>query len=133
MGTKKTGEQTYEVKYTGQLMDSENVYLHFGYTNWSDVSEKKMRKLKTCYKAEVVLPAETEFNFCFRDEANKWDNNYGNNYFFMPGSTESYEWVEIIDKEPKTTVKTPATKTKSVVATSKTKTTKKTATTKKEK
>ena len=43
MGTKKTGEQTYEVKYTGQLMESENVYLHFGYTNWSDVSEKKMR------------------------------------------------------------------------------------------
>lgn len=133
MGTKKMGEQTYEVKYTGHLMDSDNVYLHFGYTNWSDVSEKKMRKLKNCYKTEIVLPAESEFNFCFRDEENKWDNNYGNNYFFMPGTSENYDWVEVCDKEPKTIATTSATKTKSALTSAKSAITKKASTTKKEK
>lgn len=110
---KETGEKTYELKYTGYLMNADNLYLHYGYTNWSDVSEKKMRKLKSCYKIEVSLPANSELNFCFRANENEWDNNYGKNYWYSPNSNENYEFVEITGKalaakktEPKATVKT---------------------------
>ncbi len=94
----KTIGKTYEVKYTGYLMNSENMFLHYGYDNWSDVSEKKMRKLKSCYKIEVTVPAETtELNFCFRAGENEWDNNSGNNWNWIPSKPESYEYVEIAD------------------------------------
>ena len=45
--TKKTTEQTFEVKYTGMLASTDNVFLHYGYSNWENVSECKMRKLKS--------------------------------------------------------------------------------------
>lgn len=132
---KETGEKTYELKYTGYLMNSDNLYLHYGYTNWSDVSEKKMRKLKSCYKIEVSLPANSELNFCFRANENEWDNNYGKNYWYSPDSNENYEFVEITGKalavkktEPKATVKA-TTKAATKKTTSATKTTSKTKTT----
>lgn len=132
MVMKSSNERTYEVKYTGYLTESESVFLHYGYTNWNDVSEKKMRKLKSCYKAEVTLPADSEFNFCFRNDDGSWDNNSGNNYFFAPGYKGSYEFVEISNKEAKTTTskttkttktataKTSATKTKAATISTKT-------------
>lgn len=134
---KVTCGQTYEVKYTGHLMNSEDMYLHYGYANWADVSEKKMKKLKTCYKIEVTVPEGSELNFCFRANENDWDNNCGNNYCIIPGSCINYDCVEIIDKyAPETTCKvkkTTATKTttacKTKVATAKAKTASKTGTT----
>ena len=126
---KETGEKIYELKYTGYLMDAENLYLHYGYTNWSDVSEKKMRKLKSCYKIEVSVPEGSELNFCFRANENEWDNNYGNNYWFAPNSNENYEFVEVTGKAmaatKSTTKKVTTTTTKKASAT---KTTSKAAT-----
>ena len=126
---KETGEKIYELKYTGHLMNSESLYLHYGYENWSDVSEKKMRKLKSCYKIEVAVPDGNELNFCFRANENEWDNNCGNNYWFNPISWNGHENVEITGKvvtptkaaTSKATTKTASTKT----ATAKNKTTKK--------
>ena len=124
----KTTGKTYEVKYTGYLMNSENMFLHYGYDNWSDVSEKKMRKLKSCYKIEVTVPAETtELNFCFRAGENEWDNNSGNNWNWVPSKPEAYEYVEIADATKAT--KTAST-TKAKATTSKAKTATKCATAK---
>ena len=123
---KETGEKIYELKYTGHLMDADSLYLHYGYKNWSDVSEKKMRKLKSCYKIEVALPEGNELNFCFRANENDWDNNCGNNYWFNPMSWAGHENVEIISKvvaAPKTTVEKTAPKTTTKTATAKKKTT----------
>ena len=118
---KETGEKMYELKYTGYLMNAENLYLHYGYTNWSDVSEKKMRKLKSCYKIEVSVPEGSELNFCFRADENEWDNNYGNNYWYAPNSNENYEFVEITGKSAvatkSTAKKTATTTTKKASAT----------------
>lgn len=117
----KTVGKTYEVKYTGYLMDSENMFLHYGYDNWTDVSEKKMRKLKSCYKIEVTVPeATSELNFCFRAGENEWDNNSGNNWNWVPGKAANYEYVEISD----------ATKVEKKAATTKAKTATKCATAK---
>ena len=139
---KETGEQIYELKYTGYLMDADSMYLHYGYTNWSNVSEKKMKKLKSCYKIEISVPEGNELNFCFRANENEWDNNGGNNYWFTPGSSKNYDWVEITGKETvatksksttkakTTTAKATTTKAKCAATTSKASTKKKESTTK---
>ena len=128
---KETGEKMYELKYTGYLMNAENLYLHYGYTNWSDVSEKKMRKLKSCYKIEIAVPEGSELNFCFRANENEWDNNYGNNYWYAPNSSENYEFVEITGKSAvatKSTAKKTATTTTKKASATKTTSKAKTAT-----
>ena len=122
---KETGEKMYELKYTGYLMNSENLYLHYGYTNWSDVSEKKMRKLKSCYKIEVSVPEGSELNFCFRANENEWDNNYGNNYWYAPNSSENYEFIEITGKSAAATKPTAKKTTSTTKKASATKTTSK--------
>ena len=116
---RETNETTYEVTYKGGLTTSSDVYMHYGYANWSDVSEKKMRKLKTSCKAEITLPTNSELNFCFRDGSNNWDNNYGNNYYFTPNSDWNYSLVDICAKTSKTTgttKKTSTTKTKTTTS-----------------
>ena len=125
---KETGEKIYELKYTGHLMNADSLYLHYGYENWSDVSEKKMRKLKSCYKIEVALPEGNELNFCFRASENEWDNNCGNNYWFNPTSWNGHENVEITGKVA-TSTKTVAKKTTTKTAATKTATAKKKTTT----
>ena len=131
--TKGTNETTYEVTYKGGLTTSNDVYMHYGYENWSDVTEKKMRKLKTSCKAEITLPSDSELNFCFRDEWNNWDNNYGNNYYFTPTADWNYSLVEICPKTTKTTCSTKKTgttsKAKTTTSCSSAKTTKTTKTT----
>lgn len=120
----KTTEQTFEVKYTGILSNAENVFLHYGYSNWENVTESKMRKLKSGYKTEITLPAHTELNFCFRDGNGAWDNNYGSDYFFAPNMENSYDFIEVKEKVAKvasTTTKTSKTTTKANPATIKTK------------
>lgn len=114
----KSSERVYELKYTGNLKDSENLYVHFGYSNWCDVSEKKLRKLKTCCKTEIAIPQDSELNFCFRDDYGNWDNNYGNNYYFVPGSNENYGFIELNEKENKLTTSN-GTKTTKTTKTSK--------------
>ena len=46
--TRKKKEQTYELRYTGCLTGAPTIYLHYGTENWNDISEVKMRKLKSC-------------------------------------------------------------------------------------
>lgn len=83
MKTKK--EENLELKYTGCLDGAKTIYLHYGIGDgdkWDNVTECKMRKLKTCYKTEVTIPAGTELKFCFRDADGNWDNNYGSDYSY---------------------------------------------------
>ncbi len=115
----KNIEGVYELKYSGNLKDSENLYVHFGYANWCDVSEKKLRKLKNCYKTEITIPQDSELNFCFRDDYGNWDNNYGCNYYFVPGSKDNYDFIELNEKESKLTTSN-GTKTTKTAKTSKT-------------
>lgn len=103
--TKKTAEQTFELKYTGTLASTDNVFLHYGYSNWENVSECKMKKLKSCYKAEVTLPSNAELNFCFRNGCGEWDNNYGSDYCFKPScNSSSYSFIEVKEKNEKVPV-----------------------------
>ena len=111
MTVKKTKEQSVELKYTGTLDGAKTIYLHYGIgENWENVTECKMRKLKSCYKTEVTVPVGTEFNFCFRDTEGNWDNNYGNDYKYSITTNTitpvtNYPTVEVNPYIAKTTKK----------------------------
>ncbi len=97
-------EESIELRYNGCLDGASTVYLHYGIgESWEDVTECKMRKLKSCYKTEVTIPTGADFNFCFRDANGNWDNNYGNNYTYnsLSNHTPSYSAVEVSTYVPK--------------------------------
>ena len=109
MRTKKLSEESITLKYTGCLEGADTVYLHYGIgENWDNITECKMRKLKTCYKTEVTIPSGCELKFCFRDSNGNWDNNYGNDYeYISTASGDSspmniYSSVEVSPYTPKT-------------------------------
>ena len=74
-----------KISYVGYLFQngSEKVYLHYGFgLNWDNVSEIKMEKTELGFQCEIdVLKGET-LNLCFRNNANVWDNNFGQNFVF---------------------------------------------------
>ena len=76
---------TVKISYTGTLFqnNSEEVYIHYGFgLLWNNVAEKKMEKTDLGFQAEIELPQEETFNFCFKDNHNNWDNNNNQNYIF---------------------------------------------------
>ena len=77
--------RTVKISYTGLFFENgaEEVYIHYGFgTYWDNLSEIKMEKTELGFQAEIHLGEGETFNFCFRNNANKWDNNDGNNYIF---------------------------------------------------
>ena len=75
------------VLYTGLLAKSgaDQVYLHVGFgdgRNWRNVSDLKMSRTGWGWVKTIEMPAESRFNFCFRDSANNWDNNNGLNWSY---------------------------------------------------
>lgn len=103
---RKAKEENLELRYNGCLDGAKTIYLHYGIgETWEDVTECKMRKLKSCYKTEVTVPTGADFNFCFRDSEGNWDNNYGNNYTYNSCNTDTptYNTVEVAPYIPKTT------------------------------
>ena len=74
-----------KLSYTGKFFqdDSGEVFLHYGFgNNWDGLNDVKMEKTELGFQAEIHLTDGETFNFCFRNNANKWDNNDGNNYIF---------------------------------------------------
>lgn len=76
-----------EIRYNGLLAQSgaAQVILHYGYGpgNWRSVTEVPMERTPTGeWRAEVVVDEPGRFSFCFRDNANNWDNNYGRNWSY---------------------------------------------------
>ena len=90
-----------KISYTGKFFQdgSENVYLHYGFgVNWDNVNEIEMNKTELGFQAEINLLEGESFNMCFRNGANEWDNNEGQNYTF-PIEKISTELV-VLDDEP---------------------------------
>ena len=90
-----------KISYTGKFFQdgSENVYLHYGFgVNWDNVNEIEMNKTELGFQSEINLLEGESFNMCFRNGANEWDNNEGQNYTF-PIEKISTELV-VLDDEP---------------------------------
>lgn len=74
-----------KISYAGKLFQNncEEVYIHYGFgLNWNNIGEIKMEKTELGFQAEVSLDSSETFNCCFRNSANEWDNNNGENYVF---------------------------------------------------
>ena len=90
-----------KISYTGKFFqdESEEVFIHYGFgINWDGVNEVKMEKTELGYQAEIELGNGETFNFCFKNNANEWDNNDGNNYIF-PLEKVQAELV-VLENEP---------------------------------
>jgi len=73
------------ISYTGEFFQdgSEEVSIHYGFgLNWDNVSDIKMEKTELGFQAEITLMESDSFNFCFKNNEEKWDNNNGQNYVF---------------------------------------------------
>lgn len=74
-----------KITYNGLLVQAgaENVYLHSGYgSDWSNSSYIQMQKTQDGFSAEVEVLEGNTLELCFKDSADNWDNNSGNNYLF---------------------------------------------------
>lgn len=75
----KRGNKT-SVSYNGILNNSgaEKVYLHYGYDGWKNAETVPMKKdITGGYNAEIKVVGKEQLNFCFKDNADNWDNNNG--------------------------------------------------------
>ncbi|PRX34911.1 putative carbohydrate-binding protein with starch-binding CBM53 [Orenia metallireducens] len=75
------------VKYNGILSkdDTEQIYLHagLGYQNWDYVTDIAMEHNQEGWIADIrVEDYDNRLNFCFKDSAEHWDNNHGENWSY---------------------------------------------------
>ena len=82
----KAGE-TLTIRYNGLLAQcgADSVYVHSGYGDllWNDVKDIPMsEEIPGTWKAAVGVDPSCgpRVNFCFKDSADNWDNNYGYNW-----------------------------------------------------
>ena len=77
-------KKNVRIAYNGLLAKSgaSEVYLHTGLgDNWQNVYDHRMEPTQVGF--EKTIPIEnTKVNFCFKDSANNFDNNNGQNWFF---------------------------------------------------
>ena len=94
-------DTTVKISYTGVFFqdDSESVTLHYGFgETWDKVNDIEMEKTELGFQAEIDLIGDDTFNFCFKNNLDKWDNNNGENYIF-PLEKVQNELV-VLDDEP---------------------------------
>ncbi len=70
--------------YNGLLAQSgtSQVYLHTGLGNsWDKEYDHRMEPISAGWEKTLQME-NNEMNFCFKDSANNWDNNNGQNWSF---------------------------------------------------
>ena len=59
------------------------IFAHVGYgDSWEHVGDFSMKKTPTGFEVDVPVAYAPCLNVCFKDGANNWDNNNGQNYKF---------------------------------------------------
>lgn len=80
--TVRSGELV-RISYTGLLSQSgaDQIYLHVGYGGeWSYNDDHRMQRTPSGWQRVLPVEHPGSLNFCFKDSANNWDNNNGNNW-----------------------------------------------------
>lgn len=80
------------IGYKGLLLTSgaQQVYMRVGYGEmWDDCEEIPMMFSDGMFKMKMRLKREGQMGIVFRDPANNWDNNSGQNYCFKVGKKVS--------------------------------------------
>ena len=76
-----------KIEYRGQLARSgaEPIYLHYGFGpgDWRFIQDIPMEKGEGGAWTAIVQAGEVgRFSFCFRDNAENWDNNHGRDWSY---------------------------------------------------
>lgn len=75
---------TLNIHYRGLLKNSgaSEIFLHYGFDNWNrSLNTVKMEHSEDgSFNAAVKATGDQEMNLCFKDNADNWDNNNGNNW-----------------------------------------------------
>jgi hypothetical protein len=74
------------IRYNGLLNQSgaDQVFLHGGFgddNQWQDVKDYLMEKTSEGWEQTINIQ-DRQLNFCFRDNADNWDNNNGVNWIY---------------------------------------------------
>lgn len=72
-----------KIDYSGCLYEngSHEVYIVYGFDkDWKNTTYQKMDKLENCFSTSVQLLEYNDFNFCFKDSNDNWDNNNYSDY-----------------------------------------------------
>ena len=78
-----------KIDYSGFLAQNgaEEIYAVIGYGSndrWEDVEHLPMKKVgEKDFELITFRKKNGNINIAFKDSANNWDNNYGNNYIFQ--------------------------------------------------
>lgn len=73
------------LSYNGLLYQSgaENIYVHVGFgEKWDNKYFCPMSKRDEIFQAEIDILDGNTCEICFKDSADNWDNNSGENYVF---------------------------------------------------
>lgn len=76
-----------KIKYKGPLVETATgkIYLHagFGSDNWEKILDVPMKKTRDGgWSVTIQVDEPSNLNFCFRDDAQNWDNNQGKNWSY---------------------------------------------------
>ena len=74
-----------KVEYSGLLAKcgAEQIIMHVGYgDNWDESTYVLMQADEGMFSAEIEILEYPMMNLCFKDNADNWDNNSGQNYSF---------------------------------------------------
>lgn len=75
--------ESFKLSYSGDLYKSgsEEVYIVFGFDkDWKNTTYQKMDKCENGFSTTINLLEYNEFNFCFKDSNDNWDNNNASDY-----------------------------------------------------
>jgi hypothetical protein len=78
-------KDTVDLIYNGLLVKegADKIFAHIGYgENWEAREELEMDRTQEGYKLRFDAKMSGTLYICFKDSANNWDNNSGQNYSF---------------------------------------------------
>lgn len=71
------------ITYSGTLFknNSESVTIVYGYNDqWENTTHQEMQKTENGFTTDITILNYNNFNFCFKNSNNEWDNNNYQNY-----------------------------------------------------
>ena len=100
------------ILYKGFLFSnnpSDEVYISYGYGNlWDKKSEIKMKPSTFGCLATVKIEGNDNFQFCFKNSFEQWDNNNGANYILpIQESSDVLEFEPLADTRKEVEIEIP--------------------------
>lgn len=75
--------ESVKINYSGDLLKngSNEIYIVFGFDkDWKNTTYQKMDKSENGFSTSIQLLEYNDFNFCFKDSNDNWDNNNHSDY-----------------------------------------------------